>query len=712
MGKALARSWLFSRRRQSLALLGGLLLAVVAGGVGWWWVRAAPPARAPVVAVLPFAVHGGAEFEYLAEGLSDLLSANLNGLAQLRSVDPRALLGFVRREHPGPLDLERGGSVARRFGANRFIMGSVSAAGDRLRITAALYDPSGGGVPVTEAAVEGASSTLFDLADGLSARLVTGASVGAGAELSRTAAVSTRSLPALTAYLAAEAALRAGRYDSAIVALERAVEMDSTFALAHFRMSIAAEYATRVDLATSSAERAARHSSHLSPHHRQLLEAFFASRRGDLAKAEQLNRAVIAARPEQVEAWFQLGEVLFHEGPRLGRPLADAREPFERVLEFEPENTLALTHIARLAASQHRLGELDSMVIRIQQLVPQGDRTFDLRVLRAFAHHDRAEMDQALADLAKAPPVTVPFVVWQVGAYLQDVAGAARLARVGVTTDRPPEWRALSHQIRAHLELGLGRWAVAREELSALARIEPAAGLEYGALLRLAPFLPPDSAADRRLADSLATWNAGGIPPPQRLGSESSLLTLHDRLHPQLRAYLLGLWRARVGHLESARSLADTLERLPGTTEAMALAHGMAASVRAHAQGGEPGTLLAGLERVPIHHWYELHLYSPFYSMAYERYRLATLLETSGRDDEALRWFSSFQDHAFYDLAYLAPSHYRRGLIHQRRGDAEAADRHFARFIELWAECDPELEPLVKDARSRIGGGGKAPNAR
>jgi tetratricopeptide (TPR) repeat protein len=433
-----------------------------------------------------------------------------------------------------------------------------------------------------------------------------------------------------------------------------------------------------------------------------LLDAFFASRRGDLVEAERINRAVIAARPEQVEAWFQLGEVLFHEGPRLGRPLADAREPFERVVEFEPENTLALTHLARLAASEQRMSGFDSLVARIQRLLPRGDRTIDLTVIRAFAHHDEEDIERVVRELSKAPPVTVPFVVWQLGAYLKDIRGAARLARVGLSPDRSAEWRALSHGILAHLEVGLGRWHAAREQLAALAKLDFPAGLEYGSLLALAPFLPVDTGLSRRLTDSLASWRATASPSFRRAGDESSLLTIHDRLHPRIRAYLLGLWSARGGALDHARRLIDSLEQ-PGTVgEQEALSRAMAMSIRAHVQGRDERALLAGLERVRLHHWYELHLYSPFYSMAYERYRLAAALETAGREDEALRWYNSFQDHAFYDLAYLAPAHYRRGLIYQRRGDARGAAEHFERFIELWAQCDPELQPLVDDARSRL----------
>ncbi|MBI4408142.1 MAG: hypothetical protein HY561_00445 [Gemmatimonadetes bacterium] len=48
------------------------------------------------------------------------------------------------------------------------------------------------------------------------------------------------------------------------------------------------------------------------------------------------------------------------------------------------------------------------------------------------------------------------------------------------------------------------------------------------------------------------------------------------------------------------------------------------------------------------------------------------------------------------------------GLSHRRRqayealGERENVARHYARFVELWKECEPELRPLREDARRRL----------
>lgn len=85
-----------------------------------------------------------------------------------------------------------------------------------------------------------------------------------------------------------------------------------------------------------------------------------------------------------------------------------------------------------------------------------------------------------------------------------------------------------------------------------------------------------------------------------------------------------------------------------------------------------------------------------------ERFLRAELLRALGRDREALRWYETFPDPSRYDLVYLAPSHLGRAEIYDRLGEPTRAAEHYARFIELWRDADPELQPLVNHARERL----------
>ncbi len=51
----------------------------------------------------------------------------------------------------------------------------------------------------------------------------------------------------------------------------------------------------------------------------------------------------------------------------------------------------------------------------------------------------------------------------------------------------------------------------------------------------------------------------------------------------------------------------------------------------------------------------------------------------------------------------LLPSVYERlGELYEQRGSAERAILSYGRFVELWQDADPELQPRVEVARRAI----------
>ena len=328
---------LSSRRPMAL---GVLVLLVAAAAVSWFTLFRRPPQSAPgQLAVLPFSVPGNGSFDYLAQGMVDLLSRNLNGAEALVTIDPGRVMSAAGRGEMGAPDAVRGRAIARRLGAGQYIVGSVVPAGGQLRIQAQLYhqDTAAASSPIAQAAVEGDSSRLFELVDQLTAQLLVGRDQGQGARLAQTAALTTRSLPALKGYLDAERNLRAAQYDSAIAGFQRAVELDSTFALAHYRLAAAAMWVGRTGLLGPAVDRALALSQRLSERDRRLLSAFADLVRGSPDRGERKYRAFLEAYPDDLEAEFQLGNLLYTYNAARGRPPAEAREHYTRVLQVDPK---------------------------------------------------------------------------------------------------------------------------------------------------------------------------------------------------------------------------------------------------------------------------------------------------------------------------------------------------------------------------------------
>ena len=197
-------------------------------------------------------MRGGPQFSYLGEGIVDLLSASLDGAAGLRSVNAHALLGFAGQD-AAAMSVERAGEVADHFKAGLFVVGDVLEVGGRLRLSASLFDRTDATHPLAEATVEGEPGEVTSLVDLLATRLAADRSAEGGARLTRTAAVTTSSLPALKAYMAGEQAYRAGQYVAATTSFQEAVEADTGFALAFYRLGMAQERMAWAEKARRSA---------------------------------------------------------------------------------------------------------------------------------------------------------------------------------------------------------------------------------------------------------------------------------------------------------------------------------------------------------------------------------------------------------------------------------------------------------------------------
>ena len=56
----------------------------------------------------------------------------------------------------------------------------------------------------------------------------------------------------------------------------------------------------------------------------------------------------------------------------------------------------------------------------------------------------------------------------------------------------------------------------------------------------------------------------------------------------------------------------------------------------------------------------------------------------------------------FNESYSLAPSYKRLGELYESRGDRKKASDYYGRFVALWKDADPSLQPVVKDVRGRI----------
>lgn len=317
------------------------------------------------VVVVPFRVSAAdSGLTYLREGMLDLLEAKLGSGVGPRLVDTRQVLAAWRRAGgtaAADLPAEKSLSLAKRMGGGRLLLGSVVGGPEGVGLQATLIRVADGTAekPVI---VHGPRDSVAALVDRFAASLALRAD---GEEEQRLDDLTSRSLPALQAYLLAKRSVRAGAYDSAAAQFGRALDLDSTFALAGLALAASQGYwggsgsdAGR-GLAVAMAWKA-----RLPPRDRKFLrfvaEPAYPRAATLREKITNWEQATILF-PDRPEAWFQLGDNLFHWGLQIGILDAESRSAnaFDRAIALDSALAPALEHRLWLAASAR-----DTQVLR------------------------------------------------------------------------------------------------------------------------------------------------------------------------------------------------------------------------------------------------------------------------------------------------------------------------------------------------------------
>ena len=685
------------RRGHRVPLAGAVTALLVVSVATYTASRAAEPERigaANRIAVFPFAVRGDAQYAYLGDGMVDLLASALGGAGDLHAVDPRVMLARVMADPRSREDYDRAADVARELNAGQFVRGSITAASGRVQLSASLYDTRRPGEPVGIASGAADDSLLFQAVDRLAAQLLAaydGKREGvAAARLTSVAAVTTSSMPALKAWLAGEQKLRQGSAAEALDAFQSAVTLDSTFALGYYRLSFAADWLGRVGLARSAAASAVRHAGRLTEHDRLLVQALLAWRQRDADEAERLYRSITQRYPDDVESSFQLGEVLFHDNPRRGRSFAEARAAFEQALRLEPDRRDARLHLLRIATWEQRWADANDLMQRLDSAgtIPE------YAPLRMIAGNRSPEIDRAFERLRLDDAHALHARAVSLAAYTHRLDMARAVLALAADPARPRDERALAYRGLQQIAAARGRLREARAYADSLRAISPLEGLEAQARLALVPLPTYDAAALKHLLDELRSRTDFVAAPPV------------DSTRPVDPSYadrsvtftvLAGWLSARQLDVAGVKDAAARVGRRSAALSDSARAwraersiHLRAAALVLDQQIPDALALLADVSQ-----WNET-------GEASERFQRARVLELSGQIGEAIRWYGSFEQVGLDALQWAAVAHRERARLLVARGDDAGAAESYARVVELWGESDPELQPLVAEARNAL----------
>jgi len=684
------------RPRSRAATYGSIaLVTALAAAAVFRWSRASTPlpGEPESVAVFPFTVSGDNELQYLSRGVVDLLTTSLDGAGSLRGVDPRVLFAALEARRLTTPGLTDAGAIAGRLQASRFVMGSVAGARGRVRLLAALYARSDPDSAIATAVTEGEASDLFRLVDDLASQLLAGSLSAPRDRLTRVAAATTSSLPALKSYLAGEDQLRAGRYADAAASFQRATQLDSGFALAYYRLTIAADWLGRDTLERAAADMAARLVGRLGDHDASLVNAAVAMQRGDLVTAERLYREIVVDYPDDMEAWLQYGELLFHQNPLRGRSATEARTAYEHVLALDPDDEESLLHLARIASLEGRTAEVDSLTRRLLRLTSSGE-LLELRAFRAFALGDRDSWKRVTREMRERPPDVPAVTAVDVALSLDDLDGTERFAAILTDARYSDQVRGLGYRLRARASAARGDWKGAWAALDSGQRFDAVSTLELRSLLASLDFLGVPLEEVRAIRTSIAGWDAAQAD----IQSHS---VAHGDLHRAIRAYRLGLLSARLSDTGAILVQADSLKRMAAALQdrSAVVTRTLEHSLRARAAFAV-GDLRGTLDHLEQADW--IAVKSGFEGEAADRFLRAVVLDSLGRDQEALAWYRAIAQRATHELVYVAPARLRESVLAARLNERDHAISALRSADLLWRRAPQPQRDRVAEAERQV----------
>ena len=398
-------------RRKSVLLAALLALALLVGGYGAWRsLRSTTTATdQALVAIAPFRVAtADPSLHYLRDGMLDLLAAKLTGEGGLRATEPRVVLTeWNRAGGSSTKDLapEASLELAQRLSAGRLLLGDVVGTPNKLVFTVSLLEVPGGR-QLSRVSVEGPPDSLAQLVDQVAARLLATVS-GEGEE--RLGKLTSTSLPALRAYLDGKAKLRRGQAVPAAADFARALDIDSTFALAGLGLRIAASWYGDNPASERGLRAAYQGRDKLSARDRSLLEALTGPRYPQPAStAEQFEarRRYRQIAPDRADAHEFYADDIFHFGSILGfdNPEQSALEVFRRSVDLDSTNAVAFSHILLLAVHEGDTAT-ENRLVRLSRQIPDSVSVGWLRSYRWYKAHATGDSATFLAYRDSASPV-------------------------------------------------------------------------------------------------------------------------------------------------------------------------------------------------------------------------------------------------------------------------------------------------------------------
>ena len=570
-------------------------------------------------------------------------------------------LGRMQRPPQSRLDHALARELAQREGAKAVVDGEVTPLGAGYIVTVRLRDAASDDELASFRESADSPSQLIPAIDratrALRGRI--GESLKAVRASAPLAQVTTASLPALRKYSEGYRAHTVGDYGTAIPAYEEAIRLDSSFAFAYRQLGyVYGNEGTRPERVDSLRRRAFELRERLPELERALVEATnfdHTSPVADRPRALVAHRRVLELDPTHASAFNGLGLIYAQR-----REFARAESIFARGRELHPDIVFMW---GNLANAQLALGKVDEAV----------------RTLEAYRRH------------------------FPKGVIRETDGLEVTTRRFGLDTTEAVCTRALRRPSEQQRRLGtycLEFVALTRGRLRDAAR----RSAERGALERAAgnPWLVQEALDSAYVDIWFRDRSVEGVRRLDAYVARSPMREAPRQVHLYFRIASLYAW---AGRPERARAV---LARYAAEVRDTARVR-LESNLRRRAEGEiaiAEGRFDDGIRLLQQSD--TLYDGGPAPCAACALGPLARAYDLAGRTDQAIAHFErylseigSFRERDT-DPQYLAGTHKRLAELYDAKGDRARAAAHYAAFVDLWKDADPELQPKVAAARRRL----------
>ncbi len=590
---------------------------------------------------------GNAVVEALRVDLGESRSVNLVDATQVASV-----LNLMNLPATTRLTDTVAREVAQRANAKAVLTGDITPLGTGFVLTASMVDAATGQPLVQVRETADNDNGLIDAVNRLSKSLreKIGESLRSIRGSEPLEQVTTASLPALRDYSRAVRLFAANDLSGARELLLQTVQIDSTFAMAWRKLAALYTNPGVLDPAGErlSATNAYRFRDHLTPFERDLTEGtYFNSVTFQYDSSLAAYRAALEISPDDPIATNNAAVILEATGQH-----AEAEQLLRRGINASPTAALYGNLQVTLAAEGKRAA-LDS--IPDEWLAATHDSTvaamfsLDGKVLaRDFAGFDSTAAIAAPRLTGAASRATLLSDQGSMAAYRGQLAQSARLV--------------------AQSAAAVGTGAAQRAQILT-AQLVPAL---FDAIQRADP-----SAAARDVAAALAETPLDSVPPLDR---------------PYWLLATIAGWSGRPADFTRYRNAWEAVVPAAARNPTTIATFDVYGAFAQHDWGKARDVI----EQLRDKYHCDLCM----------EYELAYAFDQLGQADSAAAYYAA-RIHAGSSWDPMDPNYYplalvRLGEIAQQKGDRKAAAAYYTKFLDLWKNADPDMQPRVREVRQHL----------